>query len=94
MSTFILLDLNVRYSSNVYYTAIQISKTNHFCVQGTERFKIKRKKNDEHLQFSLCILAGDGTLNEAIGVGLRGVDFGILAGVLQALVPAQVCDNY
>lgn len=35
-------------------------------------------------------LAGNGALDEAVGVGLGRVDLGILARVLQAFVPAQI----
>ena len=37
-------------------------------------------------------VAGDAALDQAIGVALRGVHFGVLAGVLEALVPAEVCE--
>jgi len=39
------------------------------------------------------LLSGDLALDEAVGVGLGNVDLGILASVLQALVPGQVCHN-
>lgn len=35
--------------------------------------------------------ARDLDLDEAVGPGLWRVDFGVLAGVLDALVPRQVC---
>ena len=45
-----------------------------------------------NLQLGLAALANDGALDETVGVGLRCVHFGIFASVLEALVPAQVCD--
>lgn len=33
---------------------------------------------------------GDGALDETVGVGLGSVNLGVLAGVLGALVPAEI----
>lgn len=41
------------------------------------------------LQLGLLV-AGNGALDETVGAGLGGVDLGVLAGVLGALVPAKV----
>jgi hypothetical protein len=45
-----------------------------------------------HLQAGLLVGTADGALDETVGVGLGGVNFGILASVLGALVPAEVCE--
>ena len=42
------------------------------------------------LQLGLLAGAGHRALDEAVGAGLGGVHLGILAGVLEALVPAEV----
>lgn len=39
------------------------------------------------LQFGLGALASDGALNETVGVSLGGENSGILAGILNVLVP-------
>jgi hypothetical protein len=44
----------------------------------------------KHLQLSLRASTGNGALDKAVGVGLGRVDLGILAGVLEALVPAKI----
>lgn len=43
-----------------------------------------------HLQPSLLSSTADSALDETIGVGLRGVDLGVLASVLETLVPAEI----
>lgn len=40
---------------------------------------------------SSALRARDLALDEAVGAGLRNVDLGVLARVLDVLVPAQVC---
>lgn len=40
--------------------------------------------------FSLLARSRDAALDQTIRVGLRGIYFGILAGVLQTLVPAEI----
>lgn len=42
------------------------------------------------LQLGLGILSCDSAVNQAVGVALWCVDFGILASVLQSLEPAEV----
>jgi hypothetical protein len=59
-------------------------------VQGTKRFK--EDQMDIILQLGSCILPGDGALDEPVRVGLRRIDFGVFASVLETLVPAQVCE--
>lgn len=44
------------------------------------------------LQLRLRV-ATNRALDQPVRVGLRRIHLGILAGVLQALVPAQVCDK-
>jgi hypothetical protein len=44
----------------------------------------------KRLQTSL-LATGNGALDETVGTGLRSVDLGVLAGVLDALVPAEIC---
>jgi hypothetical protein len=44
------------------------------------------------LQTSL-LATGHGALDETVRTGLRGVDLGVLAGVLGALVPAEICQE-
>jgi hypothetical protein len=39
------------------------------------------------------LATGHGALDEAVGTGLRSVDLGVLAGVLDALVPAEICEE-
>jgi hypothetical protein len=43
-----------------------------------------------NLELGFAAFAGDGALDETIGAGLRSIDFSILSGVLEALVPAEV----
>ena len=45
------------------------------------------RHNSSRLQLGLCSFASDCALNEAVGVRLRSEDSGILAQVLDALVP-------
>ena len=48
--------------------------------------------NLPRLRHSFFLLrARDLDFDEAVGPGLRRIDLGVLAGVLDALVPAQVC---
>jgi hypothetical protein len=46
------------------------------------------------LELGACALASNGALNQTIGVGLRSVNFGICAGVLQAVKPAEICRKF
>jgi hypothetical protein len=48
----------------------------------------------KNLQLGLSALANDGALDETVGVGLRSVDFSILARVLETLVPAQIYQSH
>jgi hypothetical protein len=43
------------------------------------------------LQAGLGAGAGHGALDETVGAGLRSVHLGVLAGVLDTLVPAEIC---
>lgn len=49
----------------------------------------------KHLQLSLLASATNGAFDKTVGVGLGRVNLGILAGVLEALVPAEIykCGN-
>jgi hypothetical protein len=44
-----------------------------------------------HLQAGLLVGTADGALDETVRVGLGGVNLGVLASVLGALVPAEIC---
>lgn len=50
----------------------------------------EQKCEEDRLQLGLQTLAGYCALDEAVGVGLRCKDGCVLAGVLHALVPAQI----
>ena len=52
---------------------------------------VTRTHVSRYLQLGLGALASDGALDETVGVGLRGKHGGILASVLDSLVPAEVC---
>lgn len=47
----------------------------------------------KRLQLGLGAGATNGALDQTVGVGLGSVNLGILAGVLEALVPAEICAN-
>lgn len=44
--------------------------------------------------FSLLAAPRHSALDETVGVGLRGIHFSILASVLQAFVPAEICRGF
>lgn len=44
----------------------------------------------KHSQLSLLASAANSALDKAVGVGLGRVNLGILAGVLEALVPTKI----
>lgn len=56
------------------------------------QFALETPERENHvgLQFRLQRGPADGTLDQTVGVRLRSEDLGVLAGVLEALVPAQV----
>lgn len=51
-----------------------------------------------NLRYGKCLqtgllATGHGAFDETVGTGLRSVDLGVLAGVLDALVPAEICQE-
>jgi hypothetical protein len=49
-------------------------------------------KGNTDLQLRLQTLAGDSTEDESVRVRLRSEDSSVLACVLKAFVPAEVCE--
>lgn len=58
--------------------------------QASAHVGARRQSSKEHLQLSLWARATHGALDKTVGVGLGGVHLGILAGVLDTLVPAEI----
>jgi hypothetical protein len=44
----------------------------------------------QHLKLRLRASAGNGALDKTIGVGLRSINLGVLASVLEAFVPREI----
>lgn len=58
--------------------------------QASAHVGARQQSSKKHLQLSLLARATNGALDETIGVGLGSVHLGILAGVLDTLVPAEI----
>lgn len=54
------------------------------------RRRSKKSQVDGHLQLSLLTGTANGALDKSVGIGLGRINLGILAGVLEALVPAEI----
>jgi hypothetical protein len=52
--------------------------------------ELSESPSGEHSQLSLLASAGNSALDKAVGIRLGRVNLGILAGVLEALVPAEI----
>lgn len=58
--------------------------------QASAHVGARRQSSKKHLQLSLLARATHGAFDETVGVGLGGIHLGILAGVLNTLVPAEI----
>lgn len=57
--------------------------------------QLARNSEVGQLRYGKCLqtgllATGHGALDETVGAGLRGIHLGVLAGVLEALVPAEI----
>jgi hypothetical protein len=59
--------------------------------QHARNSKFGHPRHGKGLQAGLLAGAGHGALDETVGAGLGSIHLGVLAGVLGALVPAEIC---